>query len=63
MYVCKIYLTSVKNVKNVIISNIYNINLNRPRRISFATFYFNKYYYEIALAVLETRSANDINLI
>ena len=31
MYVCKIYLTSVKNVI-IIKSNIYNTNLNRPRQ-------------------------------
>ena len=31
MYVCKIYLTSVKNV-TITKSNIYNTNLNRPRQ-------------------------------
>ena len=36
MYVCKIYLTSVKNVI-ITKSSIYNTNLNRPRQISFVT--------------------------
>ena len=31
MYVCKIYLTSVKNVV-IIKSSVYNTNLNRPRQ-------------------------------
>ena len=36
MYVCKIYLTSVKNVV-ITKSSIYNTNLNRPRQILFVT--------------------------
>ena len=36
MYVCKIYLKSVKNVM-ITKSSIYNTNLNRPRQISFVT--------------------------
>ena len=36
MYVCKIYLTSVKNVV-ITKSSIYNTNLDRPRQILFVT--------------------------
>ena len=36
MYVCKIYVTSVKNVI-ITKSSIYNTNLNQPRQISFVT--------------------------
>ena len=36
MYVCKIYLTSVKNAI-ITKSSIHNTNLNRPRQILFVT--------------------------
>ena len=36
MYVCKIYLTSVKNVI-IAKSGIYNTNLNRPRQKDIVT--------------------------
>ena len=36
VYVCKIYLSSVKNVI-ITKSSIYNTNLNQPRQISFVT--------------------------
>ena len=56
MYVCNIYLTSVKNVI-ITKSSIYNTNLNWPRQISFVTFQFNKYF---TFEVLETKYVHDL---